>query len=144
MKQTDILDRQIVALESKTLTELENQFEELYGFLPGETNAKNLRQRLAWRLQEIVLGGLGESDLALINQLADRDPLANLQVIRSYKLNNVQGTRYERIWHNKRYTATSLGDGKFEYEGQEYKSLSAIATVITGKKWNGRHFFGVK
>lgn len=47
MKQTDILDRQIVALESKTLTELENQFEELYGFLPGETNAKNLRQRLA-------------------------------------------------------------------------------------------------
>ena len=144
MVQTDILDRQIAALESKNLTELQNQFEELYGFLPGDTNAKNLRQRIAWRLQEVVLGGLSETDQTLIEQLADKDPLANLQVIHSYKLNHVRGVRYERVWHDKRYVVTSLGDGKFEYEGNVYRSLSAVTKVITGQKWNGRVFFGVK
>ena len=135
---------QIAALDTKNLTALQTQFEELYGFIPGETNAKNLRQRLAWRLQEISLGGIPETDMAILRRIADEDPLSNLQTIRSVKLNTVRGTRYERVWKKRTYSVLALGDGRFEYDGKEYKSLSAIAKVITGSKWNGKAFFGVK
>ena len=47
----EILHRQIDALDKKSFSELQGQFEELYGFVPGDTNAKNLRQRIAYRLQ---------------------------------------------------------------------------------------------
>ena len=144
IKKLDILDRQIAALDTKNLTALQTQFEELYGFIPGETNAKNLRQRLAWRLQEISLGGIPETDMAILRRIADEDPLSNLRTIRSVKLNTVRGTRYERVWKKRTYSVLALGDGRFEYDGKEYKSLSAIAKVITGSKWNGKAFFGVK
>lgn len=82
--------------------------------------------------------------MAILRQLADNDPLSNLKTIRSVRLETVRGTRYERVWKKKTYSVLALGDGRFEYEGREYKSLSAIAKVITGSKWNGRAFFGVK
>ena len=70
----EILHRQIDALERKNLSELQAQFEELYGFVPGDTNAKNLRQRIAYRLQEITLGGLSEADKVLLVGLKDMVP----------------------------------------------------------------------
>lgn len=139
----EILHKQIDALQKKNLTELQEQFEQLYGFTPGDTNAKNLRQRIAYRLQEITLGGLSEEDIAILDRIADNDPLANLQIIKSNKLKNVRGTQFRRIWHHKEYVVVSQGNGKFTMDGQEYSSLSAVAKAITGKKWNGRLFFGV-
>ena len=140
----DILHRQIDALERKSLSELQAQFEELYGFVPGDTNAKNLRQRIAYRLQEIMLGGLSDADKALLDRIADADPLANLRpdTVRNDAMG--RGVRYHRVWQGKEYEAVSLGKGRFEFNGQEYRSLSAVAKAITGKKWNGLLFFGVK
>lgn len=69
IQKNDILDRQIAALETKNLTALQEKFEEFFGFIPGETKAKNLRQRIAWRLQEITLGGIPEADMAILRQL---------------------------------------------------------------------------
>jgi len=139
----EILHKQIDALQKKNLTELQEQFEQLYGFTPGDTNAKNLRQRIAYRLQEIALGGLSEEAVALLERIADNDPIANLQLIKSNRLKNVRGTQYRRVWQNREYVAVSQGNGKFTMDGQEYHSLSAVAKAITGKKWNGRLFFGV-
>ena len=44
----------------------------------------------------------------------------------------------------QKYEVTALGNGKFEYDGTVYQSLSAIAREITGTRWNGKLFFGVK
>ena len=140
----EILHRQIDALERKNLSELQAQFEELYGFVPGDTNAKNLRQRIAYRLQEITLGGLSEADAALLDRIADEDPLANLRPDTARNNALGRGVRYHRVWQGKEHEAVSLGKGRFEYNGQEYRSLSAVAKAITGKKWNGLLFFGVK
>ena len=140
----EILHRQIDALERKNLSELQAQFEELYGFVPGDTNAKNLRQRIAYRLQEITLGGLSEADAALLDRIADEDPLANLRPDTARNNALGRGVRYRRVWQGKEHEAVSLGNGRFEYNGQEYRSLSAVAKAITGKKWNGLLFFGVK
>ena len=93
----EILHRQIDALEKKSLSELQAQFEELYGFVPGDTNAKNLRQRIAYRLQEIMLGGLSEADKALLDRIADADPLANLKPMAGAAQPCSRGTRLKRI-----------------------------------------------
>ena len=54
------------------------------------------------------------------------------------------GARLVRIWKGERYEATVRDDGRYEYGGEIYSSLSAIAKAITGTHWNGKLFFGVK
>lgn len=53
------------------------------------------------------------------------------------------GTRLVRNWKGTRHTVTVKTDG-FDYQGHHYSSLSQIANDITGSRWNGRLFFGLK
>lgn len=53
------------------------------------------------------------------------------------------GTRLVRMYNGKKHSVLVKTDG-FEYGGQVYNSLSKIANDITGKKWNGWVFFGLK
>ena len=55
----------------------------------------------------------------------------------------IAGTRLIREWQGVEHTVTVLDDG-YEYQGRPYKSLSAIARAITGTRWNGWVFFGVR
>jgi hypothetical protein len=55
----------------------------------------------------------------------------------------VAGTRLIREYQGVEHCATVLADG-FEYQGRPYKSLSAIARAITGTRWNGWVFFGIR
>ena len=52
------------------------------------------------------------------------------------------GTKLIREFKGKRHSVTVISVG-YEYNGQNYKSLSAIANLITGTRWNGKKFFGV-
>ncbi len=52
--------------------------------------------------------------------------------------------RLVRVWKGVRHEAVVRNDGRFEYNGEIFNSLSAIAKVITGTHWNGRLFFGIK
>ena len=137
------IKRQIDRIYRMNLAELREKFNELFGFEPGQTNIANLRRRLAYRIQEIYYGGLSEADRQLLEQIADGDPQANLRYGKS-GVSHVCGTRYQRVWKGKKYEVTALGNGKFEYDGTVYQSLSAIAREITGTRWNGKLFFGVK
>lgn len=99
-----------------------------------------LRLGIAYRLQEQKLGGLSRSTRSLLRQAAagassgdDRKPLPR-------KL--TPGTRLVRDWHGVGHTVTVLDDG-FEYDGERWKSLTAIAKAITGTHWNGPRFFGL-
>ena len=80
----------------------------------------------------------------MLDRIADEEPLANLRTDIARNDALARGVRYRRVWQGKEYEAVSLGNGRFEYNGQEYRSLSAVAKAITGKKWNGLLFFGVK
>ena len=135
--------RQIDRINHMNLAELREKFNELFGFEPGQTNIANLRRRLAYRIQEIYYGGLSEADRQLLERIADGDPQANLRYGKN-GVSHVCGTRYQRVWKGKKYEVTALGNGKFEYDGTVYQSLSAIAREITGTRWNGKLFFGVK
>ena len=55
----------------------------------------------------------------------------------------ITGTRLIREFQGVEHTVTVLQDG-YEYQGRPYQSLSAIARAITGTRWNGWVFFGLK
>ncbi|MFV1877700.1 DUF2924 domain-containing protein [Nioella sp.] len=57
--------------------------------------------------------------------------------------NPVVGTKLIREWDGVAHTVTVLKDG-FEWDGRRYKSLSAVARAITGTRWNGYRFFGLR
>jgi hypothetical protein len=55
----------------------------------------------------------------------------------------IVGTKLVREYQGVEHVVTVLADG-FEYEGRPYRSLSAIARAITGTRWNGWTFFGLR
>ncbi len=55
----------------------------------------------------------------------------------------LSGTRFVRIWKDRRHEVLAHENG-FEYDGRMFRSLSAVARDITGTRWNGRLFFGLK
>ena len=143
MQSESILRHQIEAVYSKNMEELREQFRELHGFDCGDTNVFGLRKRIIYRLQEIYFGGIEPVDMAVLDGIADKDPLANLRTITVRKRAKVRGTKLYRIWKGKQYEVMVGKDGKFIFDGETYKSLSAVARKITGTKWNGKRFFGV-
>ena len=139
-----VLKRQIEATQKMKMPALESKFLELYGIENRGATARNLRKRIAYRLQEILYGGLSEADAAKLDALADADPLSRLEPVPARRLTKTQGTRFCRVWKGVTHEAIANGDGTFEYNGKTWKSLSAIAREITGTRWNGRLFFGVR
>lgn len=99
-----------------------------------------LRLGLAYRLQEQRLGGVSRSTKTILCQLAalPKDGVRKGQPPRKLTI----GTRLVRDWHGVGHTVTVLENG-FEYAGQQWRSLTAIAKAITGSHWNGPRFFGL-
>ena len=139
-----LIRRQIAAVNVMLMPELKAKFLELHGFDCGQTTARNLRKRIAYRLQEIYFGGVSDADAEILETLADNDPLANLEQIPAKRLTKTPGTRFCRVWKGVMHEVVAVGDGIFKYDGQQYKSLSAVARKITGTRWNGKLFFGVR
>ena len=144
MNKNEMLDRQLASLDKMSMANLKVRFLELYGFECGATNAKGLRNRIAYKLQEIYLGGLSDEDKNLLEKLADNAPVANLNFADARPRPPAKGARLRREWRGKTYEVVVRDDGDFEYDGEIYHSLSSIAGVITGTHWNGKKFFGVK
>jgi len=139
-----ILKRQIAAARAMGISELRVKFLELYGFENDSISVPSVRRRVIYKLQEIHLGGLEHDAETLLDQYADNDKLANLTDVAAKKRSTGTGAVYVREWHGQRYEVVCRGKDQFEFAGTVYKSLSAVAKVITNTKWNGRAFFGVK
>jgi hypothetical protein len=138
----DRVTGQIRALERLGAGELRTRWTEAYGAPPPRWNQALLIRGLAHRLQENALGGLAPARRRHLANLAarlERDPKSALSV----PLRIAPGTRLIRAWHGERHQVTVLEHG-FEYRGERYGSLSAIARTITGTRWSGPTFFGLK
>ena len=143
MDKKEILERKLSQLEDLTWEEQKEMFFELFGFDCGLSNGKNIKKRLFNKLQEIYLGGVSESDQLILRRIAENDDRANLRKVGKNR-NMTQGTRLVKEWKGKIYTVTITVDGRYEYDGEIYRFLSAVADKITGTHWNGKKFFGVK
>jgi hypothetical protein len=93
---------------------------------------------LAYRIQEKAYGGLKESTARKLRELAEGCAVGTMPSAR-----HKTGTRYVREYGGKLHEVTLLDDG-YEYEGATYRSLTGITKVITGAKWSGPAFFGLK
>lgn len=97
-----------------------------------------LRLGVGYKLQEQKHGGLSRSTRSVLRQVDGRGESATKPLPRKL----TPGTRLVRDWHGVGHTVTVLANG-FEYDGQHWKSLTAVARAITGAHWNGPLFFGL-
>jgi hypothetical protein len=138
---TESVLAELVALKTKSTPELRAQWGELFGRPAPPYGRKMLEARIGYRLQELWLGGLSERARRKLDTLADQlEPKA---ARRRDPGRPVAGTQLRREWKGIEH-AVLVREHDFEYNGQPYMSLSAVARKITGSRWNGPLFFGLR
>lgn len=141
--QDPILAR-LAALKAMSVKDLKAEWQALFE-APAPNNSRAfLESRLAYRIQELTYGGPDKQTRRLLDLLADEveGTLTRKAQIADPR-NPVVGTKLVREWDGIAHTVTVLKDG-FDWGGQRYKSLSAVARAITGTRWNGYRFFGLR
>ena len=134
----------LAALKAMSVNELKAEWQALYD-APAPNNSRNfLEGRLAYRIQELTYGGPDKQTRRLLDLLADEveGTLTRKAQIADPR-NPVVGTKLSREWDGIAHTVTVLREG-FDWDGRRYKSLSAVARAITGTRWNGYRFFGMR
>ncbi|WP_439365283.1 DUF2924 domain-containing protein [Bradyrhizobium sp. DASA03005] len=135
---------QISALKTAPVGTLKARWRELFGSEPPPYNRRFLESRLAYRIQELAYGGLSTDTVRRLEALAADLPTKGSKRVRHKNSDRpVSGTRLIREWKGVEHRVT-VRDADFEYQGRPYKSLSAVARAITGTRWNGLIFFGLK
>lgn len=135
MDQDTSVRRQLLALQDMALPELTAKWRDLFQRDPPEYGVVFMRRRLAHRIQELTYGGMSE-------ELRSRLASFNSRINRQHTGLRI-GTRLVRSWRDAKYEVTVCENG-FEYAGQIFTSLSAVARTITGVNRNGYEFFGIK
>jgi len=123
---------------------LKQQWRELFGKEPPPWNRAYIQSRLAYRIQELAYGGLKPETVDRLVALGEQLDGGNV-VLRRIRADSrpLAGTRLIREWQGVQHVVTVRQDD-FEFEGRPYQSLSAIARHITGTRWNGWTFFGLR
>jgi hypothetical protein len=159
------VDAQLEALTTMTVTQLRHRYAEVFGEPTTSGNRQWLFRRVAWRIQALAYGGLSErarhraAELARDADIRVQAPRAIVQQRPTNASNRVltltgkvvassdirlppPGSVLRRTWKGTEHEVTVLPSG-FEYRGATYRSLSAVATAISGSHWNGFAFFNI-
>jgi hypothetical protein len=152
--------KEIEGLRQLTVARLRDKYRGTFGEDSRSNNKDFLYRRIAWRLQANAEGGLSERarrralEIANDADLRIRAPkhFGTCETARRTTVGIVAGSRDSRLpdpgtlltrqFQGQTNIVKVLADG-FEYEGEAYESLSAIARKITGTRWNGFLFFGL-
>jgi Protein of unknown function (DUF2924) len=139
----EAVDRLLTQLPAMDREELLKLWHDLFDRIPSPAlHRGTLIPILAYRIQEKAFGGLKESTLKRLHELAKdhaNDKKSAVQAMIRPKI----GTRYVREYRDKLHEVTVLETG-YEYQGRVYRSLTEIAKAITGTKWSGPVFFDYK
>src|SRR6266853_5624605 len=134
---------ELIRLPTTPIAELRKRYRELFRTEPPKAFGPDLlRRSIAHRIQEKAYGGLSGPTRRLLDQLvkaAMAKPNGRLKLPRRIK----PGSELVRTWKRKTYRVMVMADG-FAYDGKRFGSLSEIASEITGTRWNGPRFFGLR
>jgi len=150
---------EIARLRCLSVAELRDEWFRLYGEPTRSRNRDYLWKRLAWRVQELRSGGLSDAARTRIDELApggftrartptwdasgvDTRPEPANRPRRDPRLPS-PGSILVREYRGRQLRLSVLDDG-FEFDGVRYGSLSAAARAVTGSRWNGHLFWGLK
>lgn len=155
------VEKELAALNRMTVEELRAKYAEVFHETNRSRHKQYLVKRIIWRMQANVEGDLSERARSRAMELAN-DADLRISAPRERKLapdadqrtrsvatklsantDLLPGTALKREYKGRMVRVTVLDDG-FECEGDRYKSLTAVAKAITGKHWNGFHFFGLR
>ena len=139
----DVL-RRLASLERASIADLKQQWRELFGKEPPAFSRTYLQSRLAYRIQELAYGGLKPETVPgwrrwARSSTAATSPCAGFAPMTG----RLPAPGWSGSTEGVEHVVTVLADG-FDYEGRPYRSLSAIARAITGTRWNGWTFFGLR
>jgi hypothetical protein len=153
--------KEVAAMERMTVDQLRNKYAEVFGERTNGRHKQWLIKRIAWRMQANTEGDLSERARLRAMELANdadlrmtppREPKSapdgdrrttTVATTVQASLNLLPGAALKREYKGRTVRVIVLADG-FEWEGERYKSLTAVAKSITGKHWNGYHFFGLR
>ena len=129
------LDQQLAALPGMSPAALREAWGRTTGTSVPRISPSLLRLALAWEIQAGALGGLPRATTAALDQLergqtTTRAPAAGMRLVRE--------------WGGKVHLVMIGEDRIIRWDGREWKSLSEVARAITGTRWSGPAFFGLK
>ncbi|ANY19607.1 hypothetical protein A6F68_01088 [Tsuneonella dongtanensis] len=134
-RQRDKLDADLAALATMSPAQLRERWAEVSRKPLPRLSPAMLRLALAYELQAKVLGGLSRAVQQRLDQAA---------TAKSHTRSASPGMRLVREWQGKVHIVTIGEDGEVEWNGQTWRSLSEVARAITGTRWSGPAFFGLK
>ena len=139
------LDVEIARLRDLDVGELRSRWHNVFGRRPHPHLPRHLLFRvLAYRLQADVLGDLdGESQRLLDRSVSPEDAGQRAVELARRTADLRPGTVLGREWNGQMQRVAVLADG-FAWNGKTYPSLSKVAFAITGTRWNGPKFFGLR
>jgi hypothetical protein len=155
------VEKEVAAMERTTVDQLRARYAQVFGEPTNGRHKEWLIKRIIWRMQANAEGDLSERARRRAMELANdadlrttaprqRRPAADAEdrtkiVATKVRANTdlLPGTVVKREYKGQMIRVTVLTEG-FEYHGERYKSLTAVAKAVTGKHWNGFHFFGLR
>lgn len=135
---------QLAALPSMPMAELWALWDEHFPRRPGHRNRHYIESRLAYRIQELAYGALPKPIRRMLVEAGATHSKIKTAAGRSTQTLLMPGTTLIREWEEREFRVTVTADGLYALDGQVFKSLSAAARHITGTRWNGPKFFGLR
>jgi hypothetical protein len=142
-KADPAVEAELDRLLATPIAELRKRYYDLFRTEPSKAFGPDLlRRSIAHAIQEKAYGGLPPLTRRLLGQMvkvASVRPNGRLELPQRIKA----GSELVRTWKGKTYRVTVIANG-VAHDGKAFASLSEIATAITGTKWNGPRFFGLR
>jgi hypothetical protein len=143
IKSDPAVEAELVRLVTLPIAQLRVRYRDvLRADPPSAFGPDLLRRSIAYRIQEKAYGGISRPARRILEQVVKAyasKPDAKLVLPRRIKTGSV----LVRNWKQKSYRVTVMAEG-FAYEGRTFSNLSEIAFLITGTRWNGPRFFGLR
>src|ERR1043166_9682861 len=139
------LDVEIARLRDLDVGALRSRWHKMLGRRPPHHLPRHLLFRiLAYQLQATHFGGLDDESRHLLDRSESPDKAAQQAIALGRTVTAVKpGTVLGREWNGHMQRVTVMADG-FAWNGKTYSSLSKVAFAITGTRWNGPRFFGLR
>ncbi len=147
---------QVAALQTMTVEQLRARWKEVFGEETGQRHRQHLIKRLARQLQDDRPGLTAEDEAkvdryrAMLRQMPPEKWFPGARHNRKKQPSSPPkrralkpGVVLTRVYEGAEIAVTVRDDGRFDYAGRTYRSLSAVAKAATGTTWNGWRFFGL-